>query len=302
MTIDKTLLRKHFNRHAYQYDRYARIQKQMAEDLLNLVEERIMENEDLASSGIGSILEIGCGTGYLTEKLTERFPLARVAALDLSEAMIAQAKERLNDRQGQVDFIVGDAEELTFATNRTSRFDLIISNAAFQWFNEPSRTVRSYMRLLRMGGIFAFATFGPKTFSELHHSFREAERQLRLPSVPHGQSFPAENFWREVFEADFGGVGKCRLTWYEREQVLHYAGVREFLNQVKRIGAGNATEAKRNHLTAGKRLFRFMEQIYGEKYADAGGIRATYHVCFGVWQKGEAYLPAHDLQPYDIQR
>ncbi len=316
--INKELVRKHFNRHAQEYDRYAAIQNLMGEKLLEAV------REERGERPFARILEIGCGTGNFTRMLLEAYPDAHYTAIDLSESMIAKAKEKLGKAAERVVFVAADAEtaaERIFGAGGSGEtvsgkagspdaafgrhsFDLIVSNATFQWFNTPRQTVRSFLRLLEGGGILAFSTFGPQTFRELHESFQAAECELGLPRMRHGQPFCGGEEWRAAFAESGTGFrrdeeSRCheaflrdgklhrdgKFYWNEEVCAETYPSVRHFLHSVKRIGAGNASAEQSAY--AGKKLFAAMERHYRERFGSSEGIRATYHLGFGVFRNGK---------------
>ncbi|MCX4481609.1 class I SAM-dependent methyltransferase [Streptomyces cellulosae] len=57
-------------------------------------------------------VEIGCGSGYGTRMILDRFGAARVDAVDLDPGMVVKARRRLADRPGRVRLEVGDAADL----------------------------------------------------------------------------------------------------------------------------------------------------------------------------------------------
>ena len=147
----KGRVRENFSKGAQSYDTHSDIQDYCAKKLLNL----ICENEFF------NILDIGCGTGTYTKLLAHNFPKARVKAMDLSEEMVDIAKRKLEG--ARVDVFQADAEELSIK----EEFDLITSNAAFQWFSNLEKSIERYSKLLSGNGIMLFSIFGPKTFLEL---------------------------------------------------------------------------------------------------------------------------------------
>lgn len=263
--IDKLQVRRHFDRHAQQYDQYAVVQRWMGERLLEKIADWA------AGRTVLRIAEVGCGTGWLTERLLRLFPHAQLTAIDLSERMIEQTQLKLGNRISQVNFIVGDAEEWG-KDAAGEEFDLIVSNATFQWFNAPERTCRALSRQLRGGGMLAFATFGPQTFVELHTSFAAAEQRLGLPHLPHGQTFLAEQEWRRIF-----GYHQSFFSW---EQAIHrmvYPDVAAFLHSVRKIGAANANRTDRPTMT--RSLYEGMREHYEREFtAGHAGIQVTYEV------------------------
>ncbi|MFS1514295.1 malonyl-ACP O-methyltransferase BioC [Chengkuizengella sp. SCS-71B] len=286
MTINKKLVRKNFSRHAFEYDLYAKIQKVMANKLLQLIQHK-------TSKPYLNILEIGCGTGNLTKLLLEHYPNAKYTVFDLSESMIQQTKRKIGGMQKNIDFFAVDAEgilnrDLTKKASEVSdhifdqTYDLIISNATFQWFNTPEQTIEAYMNSLNSNGVFAFSTFGPDTFYELHTSFYEVEKQLNIAHQQHGQKFISMNEWQQVFKQQMKEI--CIVEEKIAEQ---YDSVREFMHHVKRVGAGNANKHDSSQAGIGinRRLILNMEKYYAKHFATTQGVRATYHLCYGVYEK-----------------
>jgi ubiquinone/menaquinone biosynthesis C-methylase UbiE len=109
----------------------------------------------VATAGLGAgsaVLEVGCGTGQLTEHLA-RFGF-RLTAIDLGPAMITAARRRLAG--SAVSFEVASFED--FAAPDAS-FDLIVSGTAFHWV-DPEVQFRKPVRLLRPGGWLALLETG----------------------------------------------------------------------------------------------------------------------------------------------
>jgi ubiquinone/menaquinone biosynthesis C-methylase UbiE len=104
----------------------------------------------VATAGLdagSSVLEIGCGTGQLTERLAcSGFGLT---AIDIGPSLIAAARKRVDDPA--VSFEVSSFEDLAAPD---ASFDLIISAAAFHWIDPEVRFAKS-ARLLRPGGWLA---------------------------------------------------------------------------------------------------------------------------------------------------
>ena len=85
-------IRRNFARRARSYDRHAGMQRLMAHGLVAAVGERLARAR--------RILEIGCGTGYLTSLLRQANGEARLVALDLDAALVAAARRRLGPGAG----------------------------------------------------------------------------------------------------------------------------------------------------------------------------------------------------------
>jgi ubiquinone/menaquinone biosynthesis C-methylase UbiE len=101
----------------------------------------------VATAGLqtgGAVLEVGCGTGQLTEQLS-RYDLT-VTAIDIGPSMIAAARRRLG--WSAVRFEVVSFEDFEAAE---ASFDLVVSATAFHWV-DPEVKFDKPARLLRPGG------------------------------------------------------------------------------------------------------------------------------------------------------
>ncbi len=136
---DKAAIECNFSEAAIRYDRYADHHRIIAERLMGLVRRDIVT---------GSILEIGCGTGILTEKLLARFPDSDVTAMDISQDMVDRCKSKLS-LSSRISFLVADAEEYCIGGNR---YDLVVSSCSLQWFHDRRRFVDRIYAMLPAGG------------------------------------------------------------------------------------------------------------------------------------------------------
>ncbi len=104
------------------------------------------------------VLDVGTGTGVAA--ITAARMGARVTGLDLTPALIEQARE--NSRIARLEGIVwmeGDAENLPFPD---ASFDLVLSQFAHMFAPRPDVAVAEMRRVLKRGGRVAFATWPPE--------------------------------------------------------------------------------------------------------------------------------------------
>jgi SAM-dependent methyltransferase len=153
-------------------------------------------------SGKMSILDVGCGPGYVSAAATERG--VNAIGLDFSEEMIGIAKEKFP----QVEFRQGDAQNLPFA-NRT--FDRVVANFALLHLADPERAMSEAARVLKAGGRFAFTTWAKiseNPFVKLVDDAIQAHANLDvgLPPGPPFYLFENEEGFRGALEhAGFDG-------------------------------------------------------------------------------------------------
>lgn len=110
------------------------------------------------------ILDVGCGTGTLTEKLAESG--ATVTGIDASAEMIAKAKEAYPN----IEFFVNDATDFSF----DEKFDAVFSNATLHWINEQKKALQCIYKSLKKGGRFVFEMGGKHNIESIHNAVKKA--------------------------------------------------------------------------------------------------------------------------------
>ncbi|WP_170461486.1 methyltransferase domain-containing protein [Ruegeria arenilitoris] len=105
----------------------------------------------------GTLFEIGCGTGHLTEALHQQFSFTRSTLNDL------MAEARDTARRWGADFLQGDIRNVTWP----ARPDLIASASTVQWLDDPAAVVRRAMHEVAPEGWVAISGFGPDQYAEL---------------------------------------------------------------------------------------------------------------------------------------
>ena len=257
-------IRRNFARRADSYDRHAEMQRLMAHGLVAAV------GESLARAG--RILEIGCGTGYLTKLLRQANGEARLVALDLDAALVDAARRRLGPEAG-VAWLVADGE-----APLRGEYDLIIANATFQWFIRPGETLAALYRNLAPGGVLAFSTLGPQTFQELAGSLNRAARSLNLPAPP---PIPAQGFGdRKTWSGRLYRAGFPQVRLAREIATATFPSVKEFL---KALQATGATNPRPGHFSP--RLLQALMAAYETHYGRDGAIPVSYEMIWAVADK-----------------
>ncbi len=217
------------------------------------------------------ILEPGCGTGLYTRMLLDAFRDASVLGVDISEAMVRVAKRGIDDPRAR--FAVADAEEIA-----TGSYDLVTSNAAFQWFLSLPRTLARMASLLPGGGLLTFSFFGPETYAELDAALRASAHRR---GAHDGARVAAAAFHSREGISDALSAVFPRWNVAERRYHQEFPTLADLLRSIRFTGTrgGEAREA----WSPGK-LAR-VEEAYRER---DGGIKATYQVflCRGVIPEG----------------
>ncbi len=152
--MNSDLIRSRFEKSLSTYNENAAVQKLMAQKLYSLLDEKKYKK----------IWEIGCGTGVLTEILAKELDFDSYIAND----MVEKCKDYIKGISCRVDFIPENLYDLV--QKQTGPYNLIISNAVFQWLETPENIIRELIKFLEPGGSLIFSTFGPENFKEIYRT------------------------------------------------------------------------------------------------------------------------------------
>jgi malonyl-CoA O-methyltransferase len=243
---DKNMVKSRFYRSIATYNRSAVVQKNIAQEL-------IREVASIEAPRFDKVLEIGCGTGFLTDALLKRFQPQQYILNDLVGLMqneIAQIASKHDFSRWS--FIEGDAEKIPLP----GHLDLVVSSSTIQWFQHPAAFFNTISQSLQRNGILALSTFGEENFREIKTLSKVG---LHYPSLLE------LNMWLTPFFKD--------IQIKEDIVPLHFVSPREILLHIKQTGV-NGIERKNWNKTD---LFRF-ESNYRETFSMPGNtLSLTYH-------------------------
>ncbi len=166
--------RQRFHAAAAHYDRHAVVATEAAS--------RLVERLDGLRFEPGAILDLGCGTGLQARTLHERFPRARVVAVDSARGMLERARRRRGRWRRRFEVLAADAESLPLAD---ASIDLVFSSMVLEWCRDPERVLHELRRVMSPGGLLLMATIGPDTHRELHPLVAEGSRAMTGGNVIH---------------------------------------------------------------------------------------------------------------------
>lgn len=205
------------------------------------------------------VLEVGCGTGFLTQALHQSVVGGRWVVSDIAPPMVANCRRKLGEPR-DILFLAMDAERPALAGG----FDLICASLVFQWFDDLKVGLRRLTGLLGPGGRLAFSTLTAGTLEE----WRQAHRALGLsPATP---AYPDVNLFSSVL-----GDGVME----EEEIVQTYESAHAFVATLKAIGAHTPAPGRRP-LSAGT-FRRVLRQLDSD-----GAAAITYKVAYGIYNRG----------------
>lgn len=211
--------------------------------------------------GVKRILEIGCGTGFLTRDIQARWPGAELVVTDLSPDMLARAA-----KGGLVagTFLTMDGEAPIF---EGEWFDLILSSLAFQWFDDLEGAIARLAALLRPGGSLIFSTMGQGSFARWRAAHDASGAAAGIPAYP---SLETLRSMLARFEDGFA---------FDEDYALACGGAKGLIAHLKGIGAVVPGEGRKPLLP--KDLRRVMAAF------DEGGGDDVYQILFGRVTRSE---------------
>lgn len=155
------------------------------------------------------ILDLGCGDGYLTERLAATG--AQVEGVDYSPDLVEAARER------GLDVHLGNAERLDFH----SRFDAAFSNAAMHWMRDAAGVASGVARALRPGGRFVGEFAGARNAEIIRREVHAAlGRRGFDPAEIDPWYLPTAEQYRQVLEG--AGFRVAHIALFDRPVVIDY--------------------------------------------------------------------------------
>src|ERR1700739_22037 len=106
----------------------------------------VLERMRLAPSN--NVLDVGCGSGWLSRRIGKMVPEGRVVGMDISDEMIRIARRNSSDQHNLL-FVVGEAAEIPWEPNFFAH--AISVESAYYWPN-PMAGIKEIFRVLKTGG------------------------------------------------------------------------------------------------------------------------------------------------------
>jgi ubiquinone/menaquinone biosynthesis C-methylase UbiE len=130
-----------------------------------------------ALTGGECLLDAGCGTGMMALRIAARCPGCAVHGIDISPKMIAVARREAENQGLTVDFRVGSITDLPYPGDS---FDVVTTNIMYHHLDlaEKRQAVAEIARVLKPGGRYVSAEFGPRADNALRRHLAKGEYTL----------------------------------------------------------------------------------------------------------------------------
>ncbi|MGE4523136.1 MAG: dethiobiotin synthase [Acetobacter sp.] len=212
-TTRQALIRARFDG-AQGYDGAATLQRIAARALAGDLDRALAERAHTPLR----VLEVGCGTGFLTEQLCALWPQAQILATDYAPGMLARVTARLGAR---VDVHLMDAAN----PDVSGPFDVICGSLVLQWLDDPATALKQLAGLLAPDGVLAVSTLRAGTFAEWQ---KACALEGQVPATPDYPDMPELSRWVPY---------PCQGMWRAERCVQAFGTGLDFVRHLKKTGA-----------------------------------------------------------------
>lgn len=213
------------------------------------------------------VLDLGSATGTAHKALAKRFRGSKLIAADFSEQMLLAAS-RKRSWLSKTKYIAAAAEALPF---RSASFDVVFANMLLPCVLEPHIVFAEVARVLKPGGVFAFATLGPDSLRELQQAWSEVDE------LPHVHRF-----------LDMHDLGDGLVNAGLLDPVLdvdrlkvRYRSADALFKDLTACGARNSLLGRKPTLTGKSNFARMRRSLANEQGEIALDLELVYGHCWG---------------------
>jgi malonyl-CoA O-methyltransferase len=251
--LDKRQVASSFSRAATTYDSVASLQRRVGDELFKKLS---------INPTVDIVLDLGCGTGYFTPLLQQKFPQAHIVGVDIAEGMLQFARSH---HSTQKNWLCSDAELLPFANNSV---DVIYSNFALQWCGDLPALFAELRRILKPNGEVVFTTLGPATLYELKSAWEQVDNHIHV-----NQFHEQRELLNSLQQKGFSQV-ECEHV----PEVMEFANLSDLTRSLKALGAQNVNSGRLTGLTGRKKIQAF--KCAYENFRRHDMLPATYDVFY----------------------
>ncbi len=261
--LSRNHIRRQFERAANSFDEFDFVHANTRDGLLTRLEPLLVDAT--------TVVDLGAGTGAANRALGKHFRKANVIAVDIAHGMLIKAREK-KSWLSRIAFAQASADALPFPEGSV---DVVFSNLMLPWVDKPAPVFSEIARVLRKGGIFAFATLGPDSLQELARAWAaiddDAHVNRFLDMHDLGDTLINAGLQDPVLDVD-------RLS-------VSYKTSERLFADLTAVGGRNALRNRARTLTGKKRFAAMVALLHGA--AVDGKISLDLELVFGhCWGAG----------------
>jgi len=253
MFLDKTGIRRSFAAASVTYDSVAGLQRTVGKELFHFIDVTKLK---------GTLLDLGCGTGFLTGELLAHSNHEHVIALDIALSMLQTTQSKLADKH-DIIYVCADAEQLPLAEQS---IDSVFSNLALQWCRDLETVFTGLRRALKPEGQLVFSTFGPQTLHELKSAWAAVDNYSHVNEFSSGAQLK-----QSLQQAGFKNSQIKSKLYTSR-----YDSVWTLMQELKHLGAHHVIADRNKKITTKKAMQQMIAAYETHRVGDE--IPATFEV------------------------
>lgn len=251
-------VQQHFQRGFRNYNDHAHVQAHIATHLAELFVQAV------GTHRFHRALEIGCGTGFLTQELVSRISVDHWTLNDLVSDCKTQIAPILSASNSTWDFLSGAIEAVPLPI----KYDLIVSASTIQWVADTPALLKRLSDRLTPGGWLVLSSFAPDHFCELE-AFGAGARKMSYFDSSDWHDLLPDNLVPKYIGQDV--------------QTAKFASVRDMLVHLRNTGVN----ANAQHNWSRQNLAAF-ELDYASEFSDQDQkVQLTYAPVYIIAQKSE---------------
>jgi len=268
--LNRQHIRRRFERAAATFDESDFVHRVTRDGLLARLEPLLIDAR--------TVIDLGAATGAANRPLEKRFKGARVISVDIAHGMLKKAREK-KSWLSNAAFAQASADALPFSDES---IDVVFSNLLLPWADHPALVFAEIARVLRKGGVFAFATLGPDSLQEISCAWGSIDDNAHV------------NQFLDMHHLGDGLVNaglRDPVLDVDRLSVSYTNSARLFAD-LTAVGARNALNQRAHSLT-GKHRYGAMVTALNDTAVD-GNITLDLELVFGhCWGAGPKMDPAN---------
>ncbi|MDX2471343.1 MAG: methyltransferase [SAR324 cluster bacterium] len=171
----------------------------------------------------GKILEVGCGTGILSEKIVAHYPKNEIVLSDLSETMMKKCRAQVAPHE-TLNFKALNGQDI----QTEEEYAAIFTSFTLQWVLDLSLSLKSILKALKPKGVLVAAVQGAGSYPE----WKAACERLNLPFL--GNPLPRLQKIEEILKGE-------QIELHCEKITSHYPKAIDFFKDLKRLGASTST-------------------------------------------------------------
>lgn len=214
-----------FSLAAQQYEHHARVQRHVAAHLWNWAHSLLQG--DSSAFAPQACVDVGCGTGFLTDRMLKHYPQLPVHAVDMAPGMLAALQSKHPDNH-QLHTHCLNGETLSMEHLWIPPHSLLMSSMCAQWFDDLEGAVR---RWLSVSNTVAFSVLLDGSFQVWKAAHEETGQTCGLRALPTAAQL--EQLIHKL--VDEGLVARSAL--HEKEFLDHHTDGLSFARSLRFIGA-----------------------------------------------------------------